>query len=88
MSPRPGQKVVAVTGAGGFIAGHLAKRLVEEGNYVVGVDWKTQDYFKGESFCDEFRLLDLRTLANCKKATEGCEEVYNLACDMGYVLFV
>ena len=30
---------ICVTGAGGFIASHLAKRLKEEGHYVVGCDW-------------------------------------------------
>lgn len=83
-----GKPMVCVCGAGGFIAGHLAKRLVVEGNYVIAVDWKPQEFFKGEKFCDEFKLLDLRTLVNCKKATEGCTEVYNLACDMGGMGFI
>ena len=30
---------ICVTGAGGFIASHLAKRLKEEGHTVRGVDW-------------------------------------------------
>ena len=33
-----------VTGAGGFIASHLAKRLKLEGHYVVGVDWKKNEH--------------------------------------------
>ena len=31
---------ICVTGAGGFIASHLAKRLKEEGHWVRAVDWK------------------------------------------------
>ena len=31
---------ICVTGAGGFIASHLAKRLKSEGHYVVACDWK------------------------------------------------
>ena len=87
-SNRIGKTVVCVAGAGGFIGGALAKRLVDEGKYVIAVDWKKQEFYKDKKFCDEFRLLDLRTLANCKLATEGCEEVYNLACDMGGMGFI
>lgn len=83
-----GKVKVCVTGAGGFIGAHLAKRLKEQGKYVVAVDWKEQEFFKGEAFCDEFKLLDLRTLANCVKACEGCTEVYNLAADMGGMGFI
>lgn len=35
---------ICVTGAGGFIASHLAKRLKEEGHHVVGVDWKRNEH--------------------------------------------
>lgn len=88
MPPAPGQKKICVTGAGGFIAAHLGKKLKEQGHYVVAVDWKKQEFFKEEEFCNEFKLLDLRTLANCVAATEGCEEVYNLAADMGGMGFI
>lgn len=36
---------VCVTGAGGFIASHLAKRLKSEGHYVVACDWKRNEHF-------------------------------------------
>lgn len=77
-----------VTGAGGFIGAHLCRRLRSMGKYVVGVDWKEQEYWKKEEFCDEFLLLDLRTLENALKATKGCDEVYNLAADMGGMGFI
>lgn len=35
---------ICVTGAGGFIASHLAKRLKSEGHYVVGCDWKRNEH--------------------------------------------
>lgn len=79
---------VCITGAGGFIAAHLGKRLKEMGRYVIAVDWKKQQFFEEKEFCDEFKLLDLRSLANCVKATEGCQEVYNLAADMGGMGFI
>lgn len=79
---------VCITGAGGFIAAHLAKKLKSMGRYVIAVDWKKQEFFENESFCDEFKLLDLRNLQNCIAAAEGCDEVYNLAADMGGMGFI
>lgn len=35
---------VCVTGAGGFIASHLAKRLKSEGHHVIGCDWKRNEH--------------------------------------------
>ncbi len=35
---------ICVTGAGGFIASHLAKRLKEEGHYIIGCDWKKNEH--------------------------------------------
>lgn len=43
----PEKKVkVCVTGAGGFIASHLAKRLKSEGHYVIACDWKRNEHFQ------------------------------------------
>jgi hypothetical protein len=35
---------ICITGAGGFIASHLAKRLKEEGHYIIGCDWKRNEH--------------------------------------------
>jgi GDP-D-mannose 3', 5'-epimerase len=35
---------ICVTGAGGFIASHLAKRLKSEGHYIVAADWKRNEH--------------------------------------------
>eukprot|EP01116_Phalansterium_solitarium_P006504 TRINITY_DN18827_c1_g1_i1.p2 TRINITY_DN18827_c1_g1~~TRINITY_DN18827_c1_g1_i1.p2 ORF type:complete len:377 (-),score=116.92 TRINITY_DN18827_c1_g1_i1:208-1266(-) len=83
------KKRVLVAGGGGFIGSHLAKRLkYVEGAHVVVADWQENEYFQLEEFCDEFRLLDLRSFDNCLKATEGVEEVYLLAADMGGMGFI
>ncbi|KXZ42645.1 hypothetical protein GPECTOR_128g548 [Gonium pectorale] len=79
---------ICVTGAGGFIASHLAKRLKSEGHYIVACDWKRNEHFAEEEFCHEFHLVDLRVYDNCRKVTEGCEHVFNLAADMGGMGFI
>jgi nucleoside-diphosphate-sugar epimerase len=77
---------VLVTGAGGFIGHHLTKYLVANGFWVRGVDIKTPEY--EESHAHDFRLLDLRKAENCRAATEGIEEVYALAANMGGIGFI
>ena len=47
-------KKILILGGGGFIGGHLAKRLYEEGNFVRVVDIKPHDYFKQNEYCTEF----------------------------------
>ncbi len=80
------QKRVLVTGAGGFIGHHLVRYLKKEGYWVRGVDIKKPEYAPTDA--DEFLLLDLRYLDNCLKATQGVDEVYALAADMGGMGFI
>ena len=70
---------ICVTGAGGFIASHLARRLKAEGHWVRAIDWKENEHMTEDMFCDEFMLLDLRWPENCHKAVAGCEWCFNLA---------
>src|SRR5438046_3093181 len=77
---------VLVTGAGGFIGHHLTKYLVEHGYWVRGVDIKEPEY--EASAADEFGLLDLTKWADCLQATEGVDEVYGLAANMGGIGFI
>jgi GDP-D-mannose 3',5'-epimerase len=75
------QKKVLVCGAGGFIGGHLVKRLKKENYWVRGIDLKHNEYTP--SSADEFIVGDLRDFSVCKKALTGIDEVYQLAADMG-----
>jgi nucleoside-diphosphate-sugar epimerase len=77
---------VLVTGAGGFIGHHLVTYLKESGYWVRGVDIKRPEFAPTDA--DEFLLLDLRRWENCLQATEGVEEVYALAADMGGMGFI
>lgn len=79
---------ICVCGGGGFIGSHIAKRLKDEGHYVVSADWKKCEYFEVGVYCDEFFLVDLRTLENQKKVTKGCDWVFNMAADMGGMGFI
>lgn len=74
-------KRVLVNGAGGFIGGHLVKRLKQEGYWVRGVDLKRHEY--AESPADEFIVADLCDPAMVRRAVDRVEEVYQLAADMG-----
>lgn len=80
-----------VCGAGGFIGGHLVKKLKREGYWVRGVDIKAHEFAPTQA--DEFALLDLREPHNCWQALslgrgETFSEVYQLAADMGGMGFI
>ena len=54
-------KTALVLGGGGFIGGHLAKRLKEDGFYVRIVDIKRKhEFWDHDDICDEYVVGDLR----------------------------
>jgi len=82
-------KKALVTGAGGFIAHHLVKRLKKEGYWVRGVDLKRPEF--SDTQADDFKILDLREKNQCLEALshdEPFDEVYHLAADMGGMGFI
>jgi len=82
-------KRVVVLGGGGFIGGHLAKRLKEEGNHVRICDIKKHEYFYHDEICHEFILGDLTDPKVVDTVIEeGVDEVYQLAADMGGALYI
>jgi len=79
-------KRILVNGAGGFIGGHLVKRLKAEGFWVRGVDIKEHEFCP--SHADEFICGDLRDQVLDYDVVQGIDEVYQLAADMGGAGFV
>jgi GDP-D-mannose 3',5'-epimerase len=74
-------KRILVNGAGGFIGGHLVKRLKAEGFWVRAVDLKRHEF--SHSPADEFILGDLREADFVRHVVARIDEVYQLAADMG-----
>ncbi len=75
-------KTALVCGAGGFIGGHLVKRLKTEGFWVRGVDLKFHEYCESEA--DDFVVGDLRDPSFVRSIVDRrFDEVYQLAADMG-----
>ena len=75
-------KTALVLGAGGFIGGHMVKRLKSEGYWVRGVDKKLHEH--EYSHADDFQLADLTLQSDVQRVIDQqFDEVYQLAADMG-----
>ena len=75
-------KTALVCGAGGFIGGHLVKRLKDEGYWVRGVDLKEHEFSRLPA--DDFVVGDLREQTVVRKVVDRpFDDVYQLAADMG-----
>lgn len=75
-------KKVLVCGAGGFIGGHLVRKLKNEGAWVRGVDLKEHEF--RASLADEFFIGDLTDQNFVNQVLDKrFDEIYQLAADMG-----
>lgn len=79
---------ILVTGAGGFIGGHIVKRLLDQGHNVRAVDIKNiNDWFqvfnKAENICKDLTIKE-----NCFTSCKDMDEVINMACNMGGMGFI
>ena len=84
--------VVVVTGAGGFIGGHLVKRLLDAGHAVHAADIKPLDeWYQSHRGAKNFAgpiKGDCREFKVCRAICKGAIEVYQLAADMGGMGFI
>jgi GDP-D-mannose 3',5'-epimerase len=88
MTDDSNQRPTLVSGAGGFIGGHLVRELIDHGASVRAIDCKPlDDWFQTFEAADN-RVLDLSQREACEEASEGIADVYNLAADMGGMGFI
>ena len=82
-------KKILVVGAGGFIAGHLIKRLLEYGNSITATDIKPKEFwFQDFDIVTNFYSTDMKDITNCRKVTKNIDYVFNMACNMGGMGFI
>jgi len=79
---------ILVTGAGGFIGGHLVKSMLEQGHKVRAVDKKPQWQWYQRFPAAENLTLNLEDKEACVQAVNGTDWIYNLAADMGGMGFI
>jgi GDP-D-mannose 3', 5'-epimerase len=82
-------ELVVITGAGGFIGGHMVADLRRQGySRIRAVDIKPFDEWY-QRFDDVENLsLDLRLRENCETAAKGAWRIFNFAADMGGMGFI
>ncbi|MGJ9412760.1 NAD-dependent epimerase/dehydratase family protein [Aeromicrobium sp. CF4.19] len=79
---------ILVTGAGGFIGGHLVADLLSSGRSVRAVDKKPEgDWYQVHSGAENM-VADCADPTDAHKMAVGSEEIYNLAADMGGMGFI
>ena len=82
------KKNILVTGAGGFIGGHISKELLTRGYNVRCVDIKPfNEWYQVFDNCENFQL-DMSVKENCLEMCKGVNEVINMACNMGGMGFI
>ena len=82
-------KKVVITGAGGFIGGHLVKYLQAKGyDQITAADIKPLDQWYQVHEGVENVCADVAKIENCIRITKDADEAYNLAADMGGMGFI
>lgn len=83
------QTSILIAGGGGFIGGHLVRRILESGyTRVRAVDFKGFENWQQIHPEAENLILNLEELADCRRAVADMQHVYLLAADMGGMGFI
>jgi nucleoside-diphosphate-sugar epimerase len=82
-------KKYLIVGAGGFIAGHITKKLLDEGNIIIAADIKPKKFWF-QNFVDaqSYGEIDMKDYNNCVNMTNNVDYVINMACNMGGMGFI
>ncbi len=81
-------KNILIVGAGGFIAGHLIKKLINSNN-IVACDIKPKEYwFQDFDKATNYYSTDMKDISNCKKLSKNIDFLFNMACNMGGMGFI
>ncbi len=81
--------ITVITGAGGFIGGHVVADLHRQGHQGLrAIDIKPFDQWYQRFDDVESLQLDLSRRESCQSALKGAAVVYNLAADMGGIGFI
>tara|TARA_B100001027_G_C16264657_1_gene331313 strand:- start:1745 stop:2722 length:978 start_codon:yes stop_codon:yes gene_type:complete len=81
-------KKIFVAGAGGFIGGHIVKELMKRGYEVKAADIKPfNEWFQMFDEAMNYER-DLSDKNSCYEMVDGCDEVINMACNMGGMGFI
>ena len=82
-------KKILIVGAGGFIGGHIVKRLLIDNNSIVAVDIKPKEYwFQDYENVKNHYSMDMKEINNCRKVSKNIDYVFNMACNMGGMGFI
>src|SRR5699024_3691812 len=68
------QKEIVITGAAGFIGSHLSKRLLKEGNQVIGID-NINDYYNPQLKKDRLQNLEHENFTFVKTDLEDLDTI-------------
>ena len=77
-----------IAGAGGFIGGHLMKRLQLDGHEIICADIKPVSLWFQVSDKNKNLSIDLKDFNNCLQVCDGVDYIFNLACNMGGMGFI
>ena len=83
------KKKILICGAGGFIGGHLASKLIKENEFdIICADIKPKEYWF--QIFDEAQnySVDLKEYENTFKVSKDVDYIFNFACNMGGMGFI